>query len=148
MTLPEVRSSSTPWLLKPIAWLWTGLGFLLGFLVLAWAALALYWSNLPWAWLRVVLAIAFVAFGIYALWWERSLRAYLVFAGLFLAVVVLYMSIQPSFDRAWQTDVAVLPQALRDGDRVLLKNFRNFDYRSTTDYTPRYESREVLLSHL
>jgi hypothetical protein len=63
-------------------------------------------------------------------------------------VVVLYVSIQPSFNRAWQTDVAVLPQALRDGDHVLLKNFRNFEYRSTTDFTPRYESREVLLSHL
>jgi hypothetical protein len=94
------------------------------------------------------LAIALLAFGIYALCWKRSLRTYLVFAGLFLAVVVLYVSIQPSFNRAWQTDVAVLPQALRDGDRVLLKNFRNFDYRSTTDFTPYYESREVLLSHL
>ena len=136
MTLTETRSSSTPWLLKPIAWLWTGLGFLFTFLVLAWATLALYWSNLPWAWLRLVLAIAFAAFGIYALWWKRSRRTYLVFAGLFLAVVVLYVSIQPSFDRAWQTDVAVLPRVLRDGDRVLLKNFRNFDHRSTTDFTP------------
>ena len=141
MTLTEPRSSSTPWLLKPIAWLWTGLGFLFSFLVLAWATLALYWSNLPWAWLRLVLAIAFLAFGIYALWWKRSLRTYLVFAGLFLAVVALYVSIQPSFNRPWQTEVAVLPQALRDGDRVLLKNFRNFDYRSTTDFTPHYESR-------
>lgn len=149
MTLTETRSSSTPWLLKPIAWLWTGLVFLFTFLVLSWATLALYWSNLPWAWLRLLLAIAFAAFGIYALWWKRSRRTYLVFAVLFhLAVVVLYVSIQPSFDRAWQKDVAVLPQALRDGDRVLLKNFRNFDYRSTTDFTPRYESREVLLSHL
>src|SRR5215469_2516234 len=139
MRLTEARSSSTPWLLKPIAFLWTGLGFLIGFLVLAWAALALYWSNLPWAWLRLVLAIAFPAFGIYALWWNRSLRSCLVFAGLFLAVVVLHMSIQPSFNRAWQPDVAVLPQAVLDGDRVLLKNFRNFDYRSTTDFTPHYE---------
>lgn len=148
MTLTQAHPSSTPWLLKPIAWLWTGLGFLFGLLVLAWATLALYWSNLPWALLRLVLAIAFLAFGIYALWWKRSLRTLLVFAGLFLAVVGLYVSIQPSFNRAWQTEVAVLPQALRDGDRGLLKNFRNFDYRSTTDFTPRYESREVLLSHL
>lgn len=148
MTSTEARPSSTPWLLKPIAWLWTGLGFLFRFFVLAWATLALYWSNLPWAWLRLVLAIAFLAFGVYALWWKRSLRTVLVFGALFLAVVVLYLSIQPSFNRPWQTEVAVLPQALRDGDRVLLKNFRNFDYRSTTDFTPHYESREVLLSHL
>ena len=148
MTLSEVRSSSMPWLLKPLAWLWSGLVFLLRFLLLAWATLALYWSDLPWAWLRLALAIGFLAFGIYALWLKRTLRTYLVFTALFLGVVALYRSIQPSFDRPWQTEVAVLPEVFRDGDRVLLKNFRNFDYRSTTDFTPHYESREVLLSHL
>ena len=143
-----MRSSSMPWLLKPIAWLWYGLGFLFRFLLLAWATLALYWSNLPRAWLRLALAIGFLAFGIYALWFKRTLRTFLVFAGLFLVVFALYRSIEPSFDRPWQTEVAVLPQAFRDGDRVLLKNFRNFEYRSTTDFTPHYESREVLLSDL
>jgi hypothetical protein len=137
-----------PWLLKPIAWLWIGLRFLFRFLVLVWATLALYWSNLPWAWLRLVLAIGFLAFGIYALWWKRRLRTYLVFAGLFLAVVAWHASIRPSFDHPWQTEVAVLPQTFRDGDRVVLKNFRNFDYRSRTDFTPHYETREVMLSHL
>jgi len=106
MTLTEAQSSSTPWLLKSIAWFWNGLGFLLCFVVLAWATFALYWSNLPSDWLRLVLAVAFLAFGIYALWWKRSLHTYLVFAGLFLAVVVLYVSIQPSFNHAWQTEGA------------------------------------------
>jgi Domain of unknown function (DUF4105) len=148
MTLTGLRSSLVPWPLKPLAWWWSVLKFLLRFLLLAWATLALYWSSLPRAWLRMALAIAFLLFGIYALWVKRTLRTSLVFAGLFLVVVALYHSIQPSFDRPWQTEVAVLPEALRDGDRVLLKNFRNFDYRSTTDFTPHYESREVLLSHL
>ncbi len=148
MPLSEAHSSSMPWVLKPLAWLWSGLKFLFRFLLLVWATLALYWSNLPGAWLRLALAIGFLAFGIYALWLKRTLRTYLAFAGLFLVVVTLYRSIQPSFDRPWQTEVAILPEASRDGDRVLLKNFRNFDYRSTTDFTPHYESREVLLSHL
>ena len=148
MPLSEVRSSSIPWLLKPLVWLGTALKFLFCFLLLAWATLALYWSNIPGAWLRLALAIGFMAFGIYALWFKRTLRTYLVFAALFLGVVALYRSIQPSFDRPWQTEVAVLPEVVRDGDRVVLKNFRNFDYRSTTDFTPHYETREVLLSHL
>lgn len=135
-------------MLRPFAWLWAVLTFLFRFLLLAWATLALYWSNLPWAWLRLVLAIAFLAFGVYAFWLKRTRRTYLVFAGMFLVVVALYHSIQPSFDRPWQTEVAVLPQAFRDGDRVLLKGVRNFDYRSTTDFTTHYETREVLLSHL
>jgi Domain of unknown function (DUF4105) len=129
------------------------LGFLLRFLLLAWATLALYWSSVHWSKvpsprLRLVLAIAFFAFGIYALWVRRSVRARLVFVGLFLAVLGSYVAIQPSFDRPWQPNVAVLPQALVDGDRVLLKNVRNFDYRTADDFTVRYESREVLLSHL
>jgi hypothetical protein len=150
MTFTGSRSgtSSISWLIKPFTWLVAGLGFLLRFLVLAWATLALYWSNLPWRWLRLVLALAFLAFGIYALWLRRSLRSQLVFAGLFLAVVASYLSIQPSFDRPWQPAVAVLPEVFVDGDRVLIKNFRNFDYRTTDDFTMHYESREVLLSHL
>jgi hypothetical protein len=41
-----------------------------------------------------------------------------------------------------------MPRAVIDGDRVLLKNIRNFEYRATDDFTVRYEDREVLLSHL
>src|SRR5215469_2775833 len=99
MTLSEVHSSSVPWPLKPLAWLWSGLRFLFCSLLLAWATLALYWSNIPGAWLRLAAAIAFLAFSIYALWFKRTLRTYLIFAALFLGVVALYRSIQPSFDR-------------------------------------------------
>lgn len=150
MTFAGLRSdtSSTSWLVRPLAWFVAGLGFLLRFLLLAWATLALYWSNVPWRWLRLVLAIAFLGFGIYALWLRRSLRSQIVFAGLFLAVLASYLAIQPSFDRPWQASVAVLPEVFVDGDRVIFKNFRNFDYRTTDDFTMRYESREVLLSHL
>ena len=150
MTSTKSRSgsSSTSWLVKPFAWLAAALGFLVRFLLVAWATLALYWSNVPWRWLRLVLAIAILAFAIYALWLRRSRRLQRVFAGLFLAVLASYLSIQPSFDRAWQTNVAVLPEVFVDGDRVVLKNVRNFDYRSTDDFTVRYETREVLLSHL
>lgn len=150
MTFTRLRSETSPtsWVVKPLAWLVAGLGFLLRLLLLAWATLALYWSNVPWTWLRLVLAIAFLAFGIYALWLRRSLRSQLVFGLLFLAVLASYLAIQPSFDRPWQPNVAVLPEVLVDGDRVLIKNFRNFDYRTTDDFTVRYESREVLVSHL
>jgi hypothetical protein len=52
MTSVEMRRSSvlTRWPLKPLGWLLSVLGFLLRFVVLAWASLAIYYSNLPWAW--------------------------------------------------------------------------------------------------
>jgi len=45
-------------------------------------------------------------------------------------------------------EVAVMPRAAIDGDRVHLTGVRNFDYRSRNDFTVNYEEREILLSHL
>jgi hypothetical protein len=63
-------------------------------------------------------------------------------------VVVWWASISPSHHRPWRPEVAVMPRAVIDGDRVRLTGVRNFDYRSRNDFTVRYEEREVRLSHL
>lgn len=132
------------WLLKPLGWLFTGVGVVL----LGWATLAIYYSNLPWAWLRLVLALAFLSFGVWALRQKRNPRALFAFAGLFLIVLVWFISIRPSHDRPWRPEVAVMPRAIIDGDRVHITGVRNFDYRDKDDFTVRYEEREVSLSHL
>jgi hypothetical protein len=69
-------------------------------------------------------------------------------AALFVGVVVWWITIQPSHDRHWRPEVAVMPRAFIDGDRVRLTGVRDFDYRTRDDFTVRYEEREVLLSHL
>ncbi len=126
----------------------TCLWILLRFLLVAWASLAIYYSNLPWAELRLALAIAFAALAIWALWISRRPRVLALFAVLFLAVLAWWIAIPPSHDRAWRPEVAVMPRAIIDGDRVRLTGVRNFDYRSRDDFTVRYEDREVQLSHL
>ena len=95
-----------------------GLGHVCGALLLCWAALAINFSNLPWPWLRLTLAIAFAAFGIWALWITRRPRMPWVFAALFLAVCAWWVTILPSHDRDWRREVAVMPQAFVDGDTV------------------------------
>lgn len=117
-------------------------------LVVVWGTLAIYFSTLPIAWLRLVLAIAFAVLAVWTLWRARTMRAYLVFAAALCVVVLWHLSIAPSHDRQWRPDVAVMPRAFIDGDRVRLTGVRNFDYRSVEDFTPRYEEREVMLSHL
>jgi hypothetical protein len=117
-------------------------------LLLGWGTLAIYYSNLPWRWLRLVLALAFLTFGIWALWYSRKPRMIALFAALFLGVLVWFSTIKPSHDRPWRPEVAVMPRAFIDGDRIRITGVRNFEYRSRDDFTVRYEEREVSVSHL
>src|SRR5262245_49391809 len=117
-------------------------------LLLAWGTLAIYYSNLPWVWARLVLALFFLTFGVWALCFSRTPRKIVVFAALFLGVVVWFSSIKPSHDRPWRPEVAVMPRVFIDGDRVRITGVRNFEYRSRDDFTVRYEEREVSVSHL
>jgi hypothetical protein len=131
-----------------LGWLIAAVWFLCQALLIAWATLAIYYSNLPWTPLRQGLAVAFAVFAIWALWFSRRRHMSTIFIVLYLCVVAWWISISPSHDRNWRPEVAVMPRAVIDGDRVHLTGVRDFDYRSRNDFTVRYEEREVLLSHL
>ncbi len=141
-------SSDRGFLSRSLGRLTAGLWFLCQVALIAWATLAIYYSNLPWAGMRLGLAGAFAAFAIWALWLSRQRRMSVAFIVLFLGVVVWWSSISPSHHRPWRPEVAVMPRAVIDGDRVHLTGVRNFDYRTRNDFTVRYEEREVQLSHL
>jgi Domain of unknown function (DUF4105) len=141
-------SLSGRFLSKFLSWLISGIWFLCRVLLIIWATLAIYYSNLPFAGLRVAVAVCFAVLAIWLLWLWRDQRAPLVFIGLFIGVVAWWLSISPSHDRPWRPEVAVMPRATIDGDRVRITGVRNFEYRSVNDFTVRYEEREVQLSHL
>jgi hypothetical protein len=147
-TGPSTREARRCRLLGPVRWLLTGLAFLGRALLVTWATLAIYYSNLPWEWSRLTLAVAFAAFSVWALRRARRRRMRWMFLGLFAAVVVWYALIPPSNDRKWRAEVAVLPRAVIDGDRVRITGVRDFDFRSVDDFTVRYVDREVSLAHL
>jgi hypothetical protein len=103
-----------------------------------WAAGALYLGPPQSAfWALAITAVGLVAAVSAVLprlrWWPLAL-----FAAAFVAFLIRWHGVQPSNDRDWQPDVAVLPFATFDGDLVTIHNIRNFDYRTETDYTPRY----------
>lgn len=131
-----------------LGWLIAGFWFLCKVVLIAWATLAIYYSNLPSAELRLALAVVFAAFAIWVLWFSRQRRMSVIFGVLFLGVVAWWISIPPSHDRNWRPEVAVMPRATIDGDRVRITGVRNFDYRTRNDFTVRWEEREVSLSHL
>lgn len=62
--------------------------------------------------------------------------------------IVWWQSLTPSHEREWAADVANLLESRIDGDRVTLRNVRNFEWRGLADYTPRWETREYDLNEL
>jgi hypothetical protein len=59
-----------------------------------------------------------------------------------LAALIRWWSrLRPADDGDWADDVARPTTGTIDGNRVTLQNVRNFDWRSTDDYTPRWETR-------
>jgi hypothetical protein len=139
---------SRPVLYRSLRWLIVGVVVLGQLLLIAWAGLAIYYSNLPWAGLRAGLAIAFAAFAVWGLWFSGRRRMGVIVVALFFCVVIWWLAIPPSHDRPWRPEVAVMPRVTVDGDRVRFNGVRNFEYRTRNDFTVRYEEREVLLSHL
>src|SRR5215213_7637832 len=118
----------------------------------AWGAGLLYFAGPGEERTRAALAIvpAVVGFSVIAaLFVPRWRRSGLVVFGLMFAVLLgLWSSITPSNDREWRAEVAELPHAMIDGDRVTVHNIRNFDYRTETDFTPHYYDRTFDLSKL
>jgi Domain of unknown function (DUF4105) len=113
-----------------------------------WGMGALYYSPLP-ALLRGVLAAAFGLATAGAFLGLPHRRCTLLGFVLVWGVLVGWWStIAPSNARDWQPDVAVLPAATVDGDLVTLHNIRNIEYRTATDFTPRYYDKTFDLRRL
>jgi hypothetical protein len=111
--------------------------------------LALYLFPTGPAWLRSGLAALVPLGAVAALALVRPFRRVpLVILAAFAVVVCAWLAVPPSNDRDWQPDVAELPWAETQGDRMLVHNVRNADYRSETDFTVHYEDRELDLSKL
>lgn len=115
----------------------------------AWMAMAVCYTDLHSAAPRMLLAglLAITALSVPAFVRPRRLGIS-IFLLMFAGVLFWFFSIRPSNERDWAPEVAVLPYATINGDLVTLHNIRDFDYRSETDFTPRYYDRTFNLSRL
>lgn len=125
---------------------------LLGVLVTGmtvWEMGALYYDSPGNSLLRTVLAVAFglVTLGAFTLLPHRRWTVG-GFVLVWVALVAWWSTITPSNVRDWPPEVAVLPYATVDGERVTLHNIRHFAYRTATDFTPRYYDKTFDLQQL
>jgi hypothetical protein len=133
--------------LRVIAWIVAPVAAL----VVLWCALAIRFAAPFSPEVDFAIAVAFALLGllgVVGLLWTPLRRA--TYAAT-LAIVVFagwWSTLQPSNDREWQPDVARLPHAEIDGDLVTIRNIRDFEYRSETDFTPRWYDKTFDLRKL
>lgn len=115
-----------------------------------WGSLALYYRAPFGEGARIAagcvfaLAMLAAAFLIARRKWKHAL------APLALAPVVLvwWQTLVPSNDRDWALDVSRPAITKVMGDKLTVENVRNFEWRTETDFTPRWETRTYDLSKL
>lgn len=115
----------------------------------AWMGLSVYYTNLhgaaPRRWSAVAVVIASILLPVLCRSRRRGVAAFLL---LFIGVVLWFFSARPKADLDWARDVAVLPTVDVNGHRIHVRNIRNFDYRSETDFTPSYYDKPFDLRRL
>ena len=128
----------------------------LSFMVLIINTFALYlWAIvslsfiLPWGWLQASGALAFaLACPLALIFIKPRRRTFIAISSIVVAITIWQQAIPPTNNRDWQPSVARLPAIAVDGNEVRINNIRNFDYRSETDFTPRYYNRNYKLNEL
>jgi hypothetical protein len=145
-TLSGSRESHRPqcvlrWMALTLLWALLGL-------VTLWSVAALY-LDARVSWLRLPLAAIYGVAMLAVLTWVRPRRlAAGICAGGFGLVLAWWFSLQPSNQRDWQPDVAVLPYADIAGNQVKIHHIRNCDYRTETDFGVRHYDKTINLEDL
>ncbi len=135
------------------AWHCTGLILATGALVgcAGWTAIALWFQAPGGPLLRGVFIAGWLTVALAALLALHSGHGRLALVAFALAmggVLLWWHSLKPSNDRIWADDVARTSSGAVHGELVTLSNVRNFDWRSETDYTQRWETRSYDLRRL
>ena len=126
-----------------------GASLLIG-LAAVWGGMAL-WYRAPGGTIGRTFALAlWCAFvvGVLAAAWRGHTAAVAAFAAGFAGLLVWWANIAPSRHHDWSDDVSRITTGTVDGERVTLHDVRNFDWRTQTDYTPRWETRSYDLDLL
>lgn len=120
-------------------------------LAATWCALAL-WYRLPGGHALKILGVAawvlFSSATLVALWRRRAALGLAGFAAALAVLLIWWHQLKPSNDYIWTDDVAQMTMGAVEGNRATLHNVRNFDWRSDSDFTRRWETRRYDIERL
>ena len=120
-------------------------------LVGVWCSVAIWYRCPAGEAVRGLLAaatLALTAAVVACLATPRQWLALAFYAAAFALFLTWWATITPTNDRNWAPDVARTVTATIDGDRLVVSNVRNFNWRSDTDFDQRWEQRTYDLSHV
>jgi Domain of unknown function (DUF4105) len=116
-----------------------------------WGAFAL-WFQLPGGQvIKTCGMLVWIGFSIavlIGLWQGRTALGLLVFILAFAGLLLWWRQLAPTDKRVWAEDVSRITTGTVAANLVTLHDVRNFDWRSTTDFTPRWETRSYDLQRL
>jgi hypothetical protein len=116
-----------------------------------WSALALHYQSHRAGGVRALVLILWSVLTVavlIALQGTHALPAAGAFLLAFGAILAWWHGVRPSNERPWADDVARTLSGEIDGDMAVLHNVRNFDWRTDSDYVPRWETRRYDLRQL
>jgi hypothetical protein len=114
-----------------------------------WGVTALYLAGPKSYWLNITLACIFglflpAAFIFTRSLWRGSLSCLVVFA----ALLIWWQTLTPTHYKNWALDVEQISHGEIQGDKLVMYNVRNFDYRTVNDFDQIWETREYNLNNL
>ncbi|TLY51858.1 MAG: DUF4105 domain-containing protein [Gammaproteobacteria bacterium] len=119
--------------------------------IAGWGGLALWFK---WSASRVSTVVsmalwsAFCIAVLVVLWRGHAPAALMTLAAGCAVFAQWWLRLHPSNDRIWNDDVACQLTGVVSGDAVTLRNLRDFEWRSRTDYTVRWHTRDYNLQRL
>ncbi|KXV44032.1 Lnb N-terminal periplasmic domain-containing protein [Gluconobacter roseus] len=109
---------------------------------------ALYYSTIEPDGLRLALTLLFPLLVVCAYRLPNSLARRTGVGVLCAALSLWYVTDPPRNDREWQGEYAIPADVVMDGGFAHIHHVRNFIYRTTQDYTPRYYDATYNLNDL
>ena len=125
---------------------WKLIYFILSFGVILWSSLTIIFCT-PESWSNYLL-IVYLFVSISVLLFCRRIISFQINSLLFLALVFWFFSIEPMQNRDWVLENARVPEIEITGDLVTVRNIRNFNYRTETDFDVAYYDKTFDINKL